>query len=153
MKTSKSYKLLLSRKINNVPWVCRLTDVKGDMILLNPHIPSINLSKMAFSYGLGRAAKLTSIETMLDTYLKQFDQLPLLHRQVPQLLSKKNLKAQLLTIRQRIIRGSQDGFLGTADFQWTRLELQGNILYIRHYPPPILIYNSCRIRGEDFVSV
>lgn len=102
--------------------MCRLTDVKGDMILLNPHIPSINLSKMAFSYGLGRAAKLTSIETMLDSYLQQFDQL-----QVPQQLSKRDLEAQLLTIRQRIIRGSQDGFLGTADFQWTKLELQGNI--------------------------
>lgn len=111
----------------------RLTDLKGDTILLNPHTPSIKLSKMAFSYGLGRAAKLTSIETMLDTYLKQFEQVPLFPKLSPQQLSKKNLEAQLLTIRQRIIRGSQDGFLGTADFQWSKLELQGNILYLRQY--------------------
>lgn len=102
-----------------------MTDVKGDIILLNPHIPSINLSKVAFSYGLGRAAKLTSIEKSLDEYLTQFDDLPSTMLQVSQLSTKKNLESQLLTIRQRVIRGSQDGFLGTADFQWTKPELQG----------------------------
>lgn len=103
-------------------FVYRLTDVKGDMILLNPHIPSIDLSKVAFSYGLGRAAKLTSIERMLDNYLIFFDA-------NNEMLSKKQLMAQLLLIRQRVVRGSSDGFLGTPDFHWTRPELQSKVKY------------------------
>lgn len=90
------------------------------MILLNPHVPSIDLSKVAFSYGLGRATKLSSIERTLDNYLDQFDE-------DIEKLSKKQLKAQLLLIRQRVARGSSDGFLGTPDFHWTRPELQGKI--------------------------
>lgn len=96
----------------------RLTDVKGDVILLNPHIPSIDLSKVAFSYGLGRAAKLSSIENTLDNYLSQFDT-------DIEKLSKKQLVAQLIPIRQRILQGSNDGFLGTPDLHWMRPELQG----------------------------
>ncbi|KAG0760751.1 hypothetical protein G6F57_010384 [Rhizopus arrhizus] len=41
-----------------------VTDLKGDVIILNPE--GIQLSKLAFSYGLGRAAKFNSIEHDLD---------------------------------------------------------------------------------------
>ena len=41
-----------------------MTDLKGDVIILNPE--GIQLSKLAFSYGLGRAAKFNSIEHDLD---------------------------------------------------------------------------------------
>ncbi|KAI8075554.1 hypothetical protein BDF21DRAFT_423148 [Thamnidium elegans] len=120
-----------------------LTDVKGDMILLNPHVPSIHLSKVAFSYGLGRAAKLTSIEGMLDTYLNQFDQL--LNKQVSQQLSKRNLEAQLVAVRQRMVRGSQDGLLGTADFQWAKLELQE---YVKKISSRFDVYTRIQILNK-----
>lgn len=94
------------------------------MILLNPHIPSIHLSKVAFSYGLGRAAKLTSIEKALDEYLIRFDDVI-----NTELLSHKQQMIQLLLIRQRVVRGSSDGFLGTPDFHWTKPELQGILEY------------------------
>ncbi|KAK4514169.1 inc metabolism membrane protein [Mucor velutinosus] len=37
-----------------------VTDMKGDIVILDPYIPSVDLSKNAFSHGLGRAAKLSS---------------------------------------------------------------------------------------------
>lgn len=92
--------------------------MKGDMILLNPYIPTIDLSKVAFSYGLGRAAKVASFESTMDNYLSQ------LNTDIEK-LSKKHLKTQLIFIRRRMLQGSNDGFLGTPDFHWIKPELQG----------------------------
>lgn len=116
----------------------RVTDIKGDVILLNPYVPSIDLSKVAFSYGLGRAAKLTSIEKSLDDYLTQFEGLPyskekLLGKSAPN-------PTELLYIRQRMVKGSHDGFLGTQDFHWTRPELQG-----KHVIFPFLIFATLKL--------
>jgi uncharacterized Rmd1/YagE family protein len=118
-----------------------LTDIKGDIILLNPHIPSIELSKIAFSYSLGRAAKLTSIEKSMNNYINHFRLFPkyLEHPTNEPLLSLRKpsshwgLAGELVRIRQRMITGSQDGFLGTPDFRWARPELQG-IVYINQQP-------------------
>lgn len=103
----------------------RVTDVKGDVILLNPHVPSIELSKVAFSYSLGRAAKLASIEKSLEESLTTIDAI-LFEKEKDLLSMLRPSTTQLLRIRQRMMKGSHDGFLGTSDFHWAKPELQGN---------------------------
>lgn len=103
----------------------RVTDIKGDVILLNPHVPSIELSKVALSYSLGRAAKLTSIEKSLEECLTTID--AILFGKEKNLLSMlRPSTTQLLRIRQRMMKGSRDGFLGTSEFHWAKPELQGS---------------------------
>lgn len=100
-----------------------VTDIKGDVILLNPHVPSIELSKVAVSYSLGRAAKLTSIEKSLEECLTTID--AILFGKEKNLLSMlRPSTTQLLRIRQRMMKGSRDGFLGTSEFHWAKPELQ-----------------------------
>ncbi|KAG1441621.1 hypothetical protein G6F56_011395 [Rhizopus delemar] len=91
-----------------------VTDMKGDVILLNPY--NIQLSKLAFSYGLGRAAKVASVEA-------DFDGLMLHMSDDTQLLSK--------TVYSRFFKNAQDGFLGTAELNWSKAELKGihNVLF------------------------
>ncbi|CAO3630734.1 unnamed protein product [Mucor hiemalis] len=103
-----------------------VTDIKGDVILLNPHVPSIELSKVAFSFSLGRAAKLASIEKSLEDYLTMIDAI-LFENEKNLLSTGRPSTTQLLRIRQRMMKGSRDGFLGTSDFHWTRPELQGYV--------------------------
>lgn len=105
-------------------------------------MPSIELSKAAFSYGLGRAAKLTSIEYSMTKYLGQFDKVAFQLLAGNDVLGHNNYKAKnllgrLLTIRKRMMRAAKEGFLGTPDFQWLRPELQGK---------GMIIHDATRIR-------
>ncbi|KAI8077958.1 uncharacterized protein B0P05DRAFT_543495 [Gilbertella persicaria] len=105
-----------------------VTDIKGNVILLNPYMPSIELSKTAFSYGLGRSAKLKSIEMDLEDHLAQLSGVPASFSDDTQkhTLSRVHI-SQLFRIRQRMMYGSNDGFLGTADFHWARPELEAYV--------------------------
>ncbi|KAI8637384.1 hypothetical protein BD408DRAFT_424576 [Parasitella parasitica] len=107
-----------------------VTDMKGDVMILNPHIPPINLSKIAFSYGLGRAAKLNSIEHSLKDYLAEINGIPddFCNAECTDgRLSNRLLTGKLLCIQQRMVKGSRDGLLGTSDFHWARPELKGYV--------------------------
>lgn len=104
--------------------------MKGNVILLNPHIPSIGLSKIAFSYGIGRAAKLSSIEKSIEVFSDQLnDTIPSLICDTKEMLcsssNKKVMLGQLLSIQQRVFRGSRDGLLGTNGLHWAKPELEG----------------------------
>ncbi|GAN07807.1 yagE family protein [Mucor ambiguus] len=107
-----------------------VTDMKGDIMILNPYIPSIDLSKIAFSYGLGRAAKLASIEQSLSSYLTEITSIPaaLCHVEYSgDQLCNRMLVGKLLSIQQRMAKGSQDGFLSTSDLRWAKPELGGYV--------------------------
>lgn len=95
-----------------------MTDLKGDVILLNPE--GIQLSKLAFSYGLGRAAKLNSIEHDLD------DVMCLLHESLLNGTrdNKQWLLSKIAFIYSRFYQSAKDGFLGTSDFHWAKPEMQ-----------------------------
>ncbi|KAI7900595.1 uncharacterized protein BX663DRAFT_150713 [Cokeromyces recurvatus] len=106
-----------------------ITDMKNGTILLNPDLPQIQLSKIAFSYGLGRAAKLTSIEANLDAYLSKMNE-KILTDNNEKRIDDKNYTAlsiikDYLFVRHRVIQNSQDGFLGTTSkFHWEKKELE-----------------------------
>ncbi|KAL9557347.1 hypothetical protein MBANPS3_001421 [Mucor bainieri] len=103
-----------------------VTDMKGDIVILNPYIPSVDLSKIAFSYGLGRAAKLSSIEQSLNSYLTEIARIPtaLEHAKYNgDQLRNQMLVGKLLSIQQRMVKGSRDGLLGTMDLKWAKPEL------------------------------
>lgn len=104
--------------------------MKGDIMILNPFIPSVDLSKIAFSYGLGRAAKLTSIEASIKQFLTDIASLPATlcdSNATKELFSNRSLTGKLLFIQQRMINGSRDGLLGTPDFHWAKPELEGYV--------------------------
>ncbi|KAF1797230.1 hypothetical protein FB192DRAFT_1402811 [Mucor lusitanicus] len=107
-----------------------VTDMKGDIMILNPYIPSVDLSKIAFSYGLGRAAKLSSIEHSLNSHLTEIASIPaaLGHGEYRGDHSRNQmLVGKLLSIQQRMVKGSRDGLLGTADLKWAKPELEGYV--------------------------
>ncbi|CEP19560.1 hypothetical protein [Parasitella parasitica] len=106
------------------------TDMKGDIMILNPYFPSIELSKIAFSYGLGRAAKLNSIERCIEDYLSDISSIPgdLCNADYKDgKWSNRLLIGKLMFIQQRMIKGSRDGLLGTTDFHWAKPELEGYV--------------------------
>ncbi|CAO3651584.1 unnamed protein product [Mucor fragilis] len=107
-----------------------VTDMKGDILILNPYIPSVDLSKIAFSYGLGRAAKLSSVEQSLSSYLAEIASIPaaLGHGEYNGNQSHNQmLVGKLLCIQQRMVKGSRDGLLGTSDLKWAKPELEGYV--------------------------
>ncbi|KAK4510000.1 uncharacterized protein ATC70_006169 [Mucor velutinosus] len=107
-----------------------VTDMKGDIVILNPYIPSVDFSKIAFSYGLGRAAKLNSIEQSLNSYLTEIASIPaaLCHKEYNgNQLDNRMLVGKLLSIQQRMVKGSRDGLLGTSDLKWAKPELEGYV--------------------------
>ncbi|KAL9551450.1 hypothetical protein PS6_005013 [Mucor atramentarius] len=107
-----------------------VTDMKGDIMILNPYIPSVDMSKIAFSYGLGRAAKLTSIEQSVKKYLTDIASIPaaLCHVEYQgNQMHNRVLTGKLLSIQQRLVKGSRDGLLGTSDLKWSKPELEGYV--------------------------
>lgn len=103
--------------------------MKGDIILLNPHVPSPTLSKISFSHGLARSAKLAVLENMLETYLSSTKRIPTLllqGKKIP-LTRKEILKklGELLSFRQQLNLSAGESFLDTPDFYWARPELEG----------------------------
>lgn len=113
-----------------VKFASRVTDMKGDIMILNPFIPLVDLSKIAFSYGLGRAAKLTSVEASIKQFLIDIANIPVTlysSNVTKKSFSNRSLTGKLLFIQQRMIKGSQDGLLGTPDFHWAKPELEGYV--------------------------
>lgn len=113
-----------------IKFVSRVTDMKGDIMILNPFIPSVDLSKIAFSYGLGRAAKLTSIEASVKQFLIDIANIPATlcdSNNTKEALNNRSLTGKLLFIQQRMIKGSRDGLLGTPDFHWAKPELESYV--------------------------
>lgn len=99
-------------------------------MILNPYIPSVDMSKIAFSYGLGRAAKLTSIEQSVKKYLTDIASIPaaLCHVEYQgNQMHNRVLTGKLLSIQQRLVKGSRDGLLGTSDLKWSKPELEGYV--------------------------
>ncbi|OAD74991.1 hypothetical protein PHYBLDRAFT_67758 [Phycomyces blakesleeanus NRRL 1555(-)] len=105
-----------------------LTNVKGDLILLNPYSPSPQFSKAAFSLALGRAAKLSTFESSMDKYLASIEDIPIKLANGERALSSSKesrvLEAKLMCLHQQLGMNATDGFLETPDFQWTQPELQ-----------------------------
>ncbi|KAL9537804.1 hypothetical protein MBANPS3_011446 [Mucor bainieri] len=104
-----------------------VTDMKGDIMILNPYMPSVDLSKIAFSYGLGRAAKVSSIEQSLNSYLTEIGSIPaalISGSYKGDLPCHQMLVGKLLSIQQTMVKGSRDGLLGTCDLNWAKPELK-----------------------------
>ncbi|KAG0171777.1 hypothetical protein DFQ30_000384 [Apophysomyces sp. BC1015] len=103
-----------------------MTDMKGDMILLNPHIPSPTLAKVAFSYGLARSTKLSALESLMEEHLSAMKRIPmLLMDDRPITMGRREIKmklGELLHFRQQWV--SWEGSLDEADFYWARPELK-----------------------------
>lgn len=103
--------------------------MKGDIILLNPHMPSPTLSKISFSHGLARSAKLAILENMLETYLSSTKRIPTLLLQGKKIpLTRKEILrklGELLSFRQQLNLSAGESFLDTPDFYWARPELEG----------------------------
>jgi uncharacterized Rmd1/YagE family protein len=101
--------------------------MKGNIIILNPYIPSIKSSQVAFSYGIGRAAKLSSIEQSITALSNQLNDMTfsLMHDTKVTLSSRSSVLFQLFSIQQRMFQGSCDGLLGTNDLHWEKQELEG----------------------------
>lgn len=100
--------------------------MKGDVIILNPHIPSIEQSKIAFSYGIGRAAKLNIIEKAIDELSNQLSgTIPSLLSGTKDVLSSSSMLSRLLSIQQSVFLGAHDGLLGTNSLHWAKPELEG----------------------------
>lgn len=105
--------------------------MKGDVIILNPFLPPIMSSKIAFSYGLGRVAKLSKIEATLNQFLEGLCNVPskiasgeLLNMDMSDV---QKTAGQLLLFQQSLLINAEDGFLDTPDLHWTKPELEGTI--------------------------
>lgn len=100
--------------------------MKGDVAILNPL--GIHLSKLAFSYGLGRVAKIKSMEISLDKSIQSLEHN--CHIALSTGTSKSTdynqWLSEFLFIRSRAYASANDGFLGTSSFKWENPELQGN---------------------------
>lgn len=118
--------------------------MKGDIILLNPHMPSPTLSKISFSHGLARSAKLAILENMLETYLSSTKRIPTLLLQGKKIpLTRKEILrklGELLSFRQQLNLSAGESFLDTPDFYWARPELEGRwkLSLVRHYLMPAI---------------
>ncbi|CEG81313.1 hypothetical protein RMATCC62417_15531 [Rhizopus microsporus] len=101
-----------------------ITDLKGDVAILNPL--GIHLSKLAFSYGLGRVAKIKSMEISLDKSIQSLEHS--CHVALSTGTSKSTdynqWLSEFLFIRSRAYASANDGFLGTSSFKWENPELQ-----------------------------
>lgn len=131
--------------------------MKGDIIILNPSVPSPTLAKISFSHGLARSAKLSVLEGLLERYLSSTKRIPtlLLHGKKIHLTRKEILMklGELLSFRQQLNLSAGESFLDTPDFYWARPELEGKgVLYRTHYSKWILndILYLRRILQQDF---
>ncbi|KAI9021450.1 hypothetical protein CLU79DRAFT_835691 [Phycomyces nitens] len=105
------------------------TNIRGDLILLNPYSPSPQLAKAAFSLALGRATRLSTIESSVDKYLGSIEDIPskLAKGKYWSFSKESRVKqGQLMCLYQQLGMHS-DGFLDTPDLQWVQPELQGKI--------------------------
>lgn len=100
--------------------------MKGDVAILNPL--GIHLSKLAFSYGLGRVAKIKSMEISLDKSIQSLEHncRVALSTGTSKSTDYNQWLSEFLFIRSRAYASANDGFLGTSSFKWENSELQGN---------------------------
>lgn len=111
--------------------------MKGDIILINPVLPAPTLSKISFSHGLARSAKLAVLEDMLEKYLSSTKPIPalMLHgKKIPLTRREILMKlGELLSFRQQLNLSAGESFLDTPDFYWARPELEGNLSRMTNY--------------------
>ena len=86
------------------------------------------LSKLAFSHGLARSAKLSYLEASLDQYLERTGDFSASFMKGKKInLSRAEIRrrfGELLSFRQQLNLHSRDSFLDTPDFYWSRPELE-----------------------------
>ncbi|KAI8391797.1 uncharacterized protein BYT42DRAFT_558110 [Radiomyces spectabilis] len=136
------------------------TDMKGEVILLNPHIPSLTLSRISFSHGLARSAKLSVLESMLENYLSSTKHIPILMLQGKKIpLTRREILmkvGELLSFRQQLNLSAGESFLDTPDFYWARPELEEYYHKIsRHLDvrPRIAILNKKLDYANELASI
>ncbi|KAJ3360023.1 hypothetical protein GGF32_008821 [Allomyces javanicus] len=138
------------------------TGLTGDTILIGSS-PEPALSKLAFSHGISRSAKVAVLENLLDTYLGSTRHVPsqlasghALGMSRPQVLQKIG---QLLSVRALLnLSGSAnaESLLDTPEYYWSKPQLEeyyNNVSRWLDIKPRIAVLNQKLDYAAEFAEV
>ncbi|KAL7752153.1 hypothetical protein RI367_002196 [Sorochytrium milnesiophthora] len=154
------YKMIESEEMEYIEDDSEVTSLTEDVIKIGP-TPPPSLSKLAFSHGLSRSAKLSILESLLDSYLDST-------KHVPHLLAagkdlgmdrEEILKkiGELLSVRALLnLSGNVESLLDTPEYYWTHHQLEDYYRKVNAWldiKPRIAVLNQKLDYAAEFAQV
>ncbi|ORZ37302.1 hypothetical protein BCR44DRAFT_1043563 [Catenaria anguillulae PL171] len=140
------------------------TGLTGDLIIIGSHPPP-QLSKLAFSHGLSRSAKIAVLESLLDRYLNSTRHIPHVLAQGHALAMSRTQILQkigeLLSVRALLNlsgspHGSGESLLDTPEFYWSKPQLEEYYTKVTRWldvKPRISLLNQKLDYAGEFANV